>query len=28
VIQVQHGQVAEVYAAKGFVKQPQYPMTA
>ncbi|ODU40041.1 MAG: amino acid ABC transporter substrate-binding protein [Comamonas sp. SCN 67-35] len=28
VIQVQHGQVAEVYDAKGFVKQPQYPMTA
>ena len=28
VIQVQNGQVAEVYNAKGFDKQPQYPMPA
>ncbi len=28
VIQVQNGQVAEVYNAKGFVTQPKYPMPA
>jgi branched-chain amino acid transport system substrate-binding protein len=28
VIQVQDGQVAEIYGGKGFVKQPKYPMPA
>ena len=28
VIQVQNGKLAEVYGAKGFVTQAQYPMPA